>query len=68
LREAENRMDYTRRLATFEELKSLPWAAVWDYYCVQKEVPVSMAWYDAVRQYERRVLSQRGSPVAVPAR
>ncbi|HWU40865.1 MAG TPA: L-rhamnose isomerase, partial [Candidatus Acidoferrum sp.] len=34
LRLAENGMDYTRRLAMLEELKGLPWAAIWDYYCL----------------------------------
>jgi len=64
LKEAENRMDYTRRLALFEELKSLPWAAVWDYYCLEKEVPTGMGWFDEVRIYEQSVLSKRS---AVPA-
>jgi len=66
LKEAENRMDYTRRLALFEELKSLPWAAVWDYYCMQEEAPNGMAWYDEIRTYEQSVLSRRSAvPVYV---
>ena len=24
----------------FEEFKSLPWSAVWDYYCMTQDVPV----------------------------
>jgi L-rhamnose isomerase len=59
LREAELKMDYTGRLAMLEEQKSLPWAAVWDYYCAQKGVPVGMAWLDQIRQYEKQVLSRR---------
>jgi L-rhamnose isomerase len=59
LKAAELGMDYTRRLATFEELKSLPWGAVWDYYCEQKGVPAGMSWFDEVRRYERDVLSKR---------
>jgi L-rhamnose isomerase len=61
LRAAEGRMDFTRRLALFEEVKSLPWAAVWDYYCLTQGVPVGMAWLDAVLEYERGVLSRRAS-------
>ncbi len=70
LRDAESKMDYTRRLMMFEELKSLPWAAVWDYYCAQKGVPVGMDWYDEIRQYELHVLSERGvaSPLATSVR
>jgi L-rhamnose isomerase len=59
LREAELNMDYTQRLALFEELKSLPWTAVWDYYCLRQNVPVGPAWYDEVKAYENNVLSKR---------
>ncbi len=59
LKQAELKMDYTARLACMEELKSLPWSAVWDYYCVQKGVPTGMAWFDEVRRYEEQVLSKR---------
>ena len=63
LRLAESRMDYTRRLAMLEELKGMPWAAVWDYYCLTQETPVGVAWYDQVVKYERDVLCGRGSIV-----
>jgi len=59
LREAERKMDYTQRLAMLEELKSLPWAAVWDYYCLKQDAPVGPAWFDEVRKYEEAVLSKR---------
>ncbi len=59
MKEAELKMDYTARLAMLEEQKSLPWAAVWDAYCARKGVPVGMAWFDEVRQYEKAVLSAR---------
>jgi L-rhamnose isomerase len=59
LRELETSGDFTGRLALLEECKTLPAGAVWDYYCLQKEVPVGPAWIDAVRTYERNVLSKR---------
>ena len=59
LRQMEAGGDYTSRLAMLEELKSLPWAAVWDYYCLSKNVPVGRAWLDEVKRYERDVLSKR---------
>ena len=59
LMDAERKMDYTRRLVLFEEIKTLPWAAVWDYYCEQKSVPVGMDWFDQIRRYETEFLSQR---------
>ena len=51
--------DYTGRLAMMEELKSYPFAAVWDYYCLKEGVPVREAWLNEVRQYEKDVLSRR---------
>ena len=59
LQKAENGKDFSQRLALFEELKSLPWGAVWDYYCEQKGVPVGRSWFDEVRRYEAQVLSRR---------
>ncbi len=59
LRAVELKMDFTQRLVCLEEMKSLPWTAVWDYYCAQKGVPVGAAWFDEVRQYEAQVLSKR---------
>lgn len=59
LRKFESSGDYTSRLATLEHFKSMPFGAVWDYYCSQNNVPVGMAWLDDVRRYEREVLSAR---------
>jgi L-rhamnose isomerase len=59
LREFESAGDYTSRLATLEELKSLPFGAVWDYYCLRDDVPVGGDWLKEVKRYEREVLSQR---------
>jgi L-rhamnose isomerase len=63
LKDVELRMDYTRRLVLFEELKGLPWQAVWDYYCVLHDVPVQQAWFDEVRRYEAGVLAGRTAVV-----
>ena len=59
LRTAEQNGDYTSRLALMEETKSLPWAAVWDYYCAKQNVPVGSEWLDEVKTYEKTVLSAR---------
>ncbi len=59
LQVAEESGDYTSRLAWFEEAKSLPFAAVWDYYCAKSGVPVGEAWLHEVKQYEKDVLSKR---------
>jgi L-rhamnose isomerase len=59
LRDAEGAGDYTKRLALVEEFKTLPWSAVWDYYCLSSGAPAGMAWFDKVRTYEANVLSKR---------
>lgn len=59
LQQFEAADDYTSRLAVLEELKGLPFGAVWDYYCLQQEVPVGKAWLDEVKQYEKDVLLSR---------
>lgn len=64
LKAAEAKLDYTERLATFEEQKSLPWAAVWDYYCLTKGVPVGRQWLSEVKRYEA-TLDREHSTVAL---
>jgi len=51
--------DYTSRLALLEELKSLPAGAVWEYYCLQKGVPVGMQLMDEIKNYEKTNLTNR---------
>jgi L-rhamnose isomerase len=59
LGDAEARFDYTARLALMEEAKSLPWPAVWEYYCTSKNVPPGAEWLETVRKYEVDVQSRR---------
>lgn len=59
LKHAEAANDYTTRLALMEEAKSLPFAAVWDYYCAKSEVPVGERWLAEIKSYESTVLSKR---------
>ena len=59
LRAAEQSGDLTGRLAMMEEAKSLPWAAVWDHYCVSVGVLPGRSWLEEVRNYERTTLSKR---------
>jgi L-rhamnose isomerase len=59
LRRAEAAGDLTSRLALQEEIRSLPFGAVWDYYCARQGVPVGDEWVSDVKQYEAQVLSKR---------
>ncbi len=60
LKKAEDRFDYTSRLVLMEEAKSLPWTAVWEYYCMTRNVPHGREWLKTVQRYEANVLNSRG--------
>jgi len=60
LRRAEDEGDYTTRLAMLEEIKTLPFGAVWDYYCAKQDVPAGRDWLKEVRDYEAKVTGARG--------
>jgi len=59
LRRAEASGDYTTRLATLEELKTMPFGAVWDYYCTRQDVPAGADWLKDVKNYEATVTGHR---------
>ena len=60
LQEEERNGNWTRRLALMEELKALPFGAVWDYYCIDSRTPPGWAWLEHVEDYEKEILSKRG--------
>ena len=47
------------RLAMLEEAKSLPWAAVYDYYCMKNGVVAGAAYVADIQQYEKEVTGKR---------
>lgn len=59
VRDAEHAGDFTARLALQEERKTLPFGAIWDYYCMKCGVDVGADWLACVKQYEKDVLSLR---------
>jgi L-rhamnose isomerase len=59
LREYEAKGQNFERLALLEEAKALPWSAVYDYYCMLKEVPAAEALIADIQQYEKDVTSKR---------
>ncbi len=59
MKQLEKAGDGTSRLAICEELKTMPFGAVWDYYCAKSNVPVGTDWLAQVKKYEADVLSKR---------
>jgi len=59
LRRFEEENDFFSRLALLEEMKSLPFGAIWDYYCLMMDVPPSDMWMEDIKRYESEVLRTR---------
>ncbi len=61
LRAYENEGNFFARLALMEESKTQPMGAVWDYYCLQKDVPHRDLWMKDIARYESEVLRKRSN-------
>jgi L-rhamnose isomerase len=59
IKAAEGAGDNTARLALQEEANALPFGLVWDEFCVRHNVPPADRWLAEVRNYEKRVFSER---------
>lgn len=59
LKQYELDRDFSSRLALQEELKSMPFSAVWDAYCEKKNVPVGMDFMNTIKDYEKKELFKR---------
>lgn len=59
LRQYELEGNYTARLALMEELKMMPFGAVWNYYCESEGVPTGFAFMDEIVTYEKSELAKR---------
>ncbi|MGB7431035.1 MAG: L-rhamnose isomerase [Ahrensia sp.] len=55
LRKAENELDYTSRLVMTEELKDLPYGAVWAAFCAHMDVPVGLTLKAELDRYQAAV-------------
>jgi L-rhamnose isomerase len=56
----EREGNFTSRLALMEEIKTLPFGLVWEYYCHKQNTPGGDQWLNEVNRYENEVLSKRG--------
>ena len=59
IRELENEFDFTARLVFEEEFKTLPWTAVWEYFCLTNDVPGGTGYLKPIRDYEKQELVHR---------
>lgn len=60
LRKLEREGKHAQKLALMEDMKTMPFSAVWDMACLKSGVPVGASWIGEVETYEKKVLSKRG--------
>ena len=59
LKKLENNAQNFERLAMLELLKTKPFGAVWDYYCLQQGIAISEDYIAVIQDYENEVLKKR---------
>lgn len=58
LKSVEENLDFTARLLWTEELKDLPFAAVWAEFCARQDVPTGAALINSLHSYQNSVASR----------
>ena len=59
LRTYEANGQYFERLALLEEVKALPWADIYDYFCYKNNVAVGIDFISEIEDYEKQITSKR---------
>ena len=59
LKELQDKGNYTELMVRSEEVKTLPFGDIWNYYCECCGAPVDGEWFAKVQEYEKDVLSKR---------
>ncbi|MBR3908787.1 MAG: L-rhamnose isomerase [Clostridia bacterium] len=59
LKELQDKGNYTELMVRSEEVKTLPFGDIWNYYCECCGAPVDGKWFAQVQAYEKDVLSKR---------
>lgn len=59
INELEKEMKYTERMVLTEEMKTMPFGVVYDYYCFINNIPVGQEYLNEVKNYEKNVLLGR---------
>lgn len=59
LKVLQNGSSFTELLMLQEEVKTLPFGAVWDEYCSRESMPQGKEWFAQVQEYEEKILQER---------
>lgn len=47
------------RMALLEQMKTMPFGAVWNYFCLKNDLPVGLPLNENIQQYEKDILAKR---------
>lgn len=56
----QDKRDFSKLMAMQEDIKTLPFGDVWNYFCVINNVPCDLKWYKEIEKYEDNILLKRG--------
>ena len=59
LTKLQNENNWTELMVISEELKTLPFGAVWAEYCRRCGAPADGQWFASIKAYENDVLTKR---------
>ena len=59
LKKYQDEEDFTSALVISEEIKTLPFDAIWEKYCEKQGVIADDSWFEDVKKYEQEVLLKR---------
>ena len=59
LRKEEDKWDFSARMARQEEIKTLPWGSIWNYYCESQNMADDFGVMQTIAAYEKDVLLKR---------
>jgi len=59
LKQLQDSANFTKLMVCQEELKTMPFGAIWDEYCRACGKPADGEWFEQIEAYERDVLSKR---------
>ncbi len=59
-RRLQDEGNFSKLMDLQESMKTMPFDAIWDEYCLRCEKPLDGKWFEEVERYEKEVLSKRG--------
>ena len=59
LKEMQDGGDFTRLMASQEDMKVMPFGDIWNEYCLRCGAPRDGEWYETIMDHEKKVLEVR---------